>query len=206
MVSGIPTSHRHLWLKHLILCCLCTALGLLQPLSLSATVNSGEIVPGTVTATVSPTIDPVNGVSVVFRWTTLHPSNSYVMIENPENYAGNDNESTRQIFSALLTTNHVVTVDHFPAYDYYGVWGYYVASQQANGTWASYPGPATAGCGTPPLPGCGGRYLSFNLSTTPNNPAGPLIFTLWPVGDGSPPRTHSGCGRWPSPHRRDRKG
>ncbi len=177
MHSGISISRSDTCCRRFVLC---IAMVLLLPLWLSATVNSGEIVPGSVSATVNPTIDPVKGVTVTFQWITMHPSNSYVMIENPENYNGNDNQSTRQIFNPTLTTNHVVTVDRFPAYDYYGTWGYYVASQQSNGTWASYPGPATAACGS--LPGCGGRYLSFNLPTTPNNPNGPLIFTLWPIG------------------------
>ena len=156
------------------------ALGMAAPLT--ATVNPGEIISGSVTATVSSTVDPVNGVTVVFTWTTVHPGDSYVMIENPQNYHGNDNQSTRQIHNPTLTTNHVVSVDHFPAYSLYPAWGYYVASRQSNGTWASYPGPATAGCGSPPLPGCGGRYLTFNLPSSPTNPSGPLVFTLWPIG------------------------
>jgi len=182
MVSGIDILRTTGRCRTLLLCGFCAVLALLLSASLLATVNPGEISPPTVSATVSSTIDPVNGVSVVFRWTTTHPSTSYVMIENPDNYNGNDNQSTRQIYNSAVTTNHVVTVDHFPAYSYHGTWGYYVASQQTSGTWASYPGPATAGCGSPPFPGCGGSYLTFNLPTSPTDPNGPLIFALWPIG------------------------
>ena len=179
MVFGIHIPRAYFCCKLIIF--LCALLVVFVPL-LPATVNSGEIIPGSVTATVSSTVDPVNGVTITFRWTTVHPSNSYVMIENPQNYQGNDNGSTRQISNPTVTTSHVVVADHFPAYAEYATWGYYVASQQTNGTWASYPGPATVGCGSPPFPGCGGRYLTFNLATSPTHPNGTLIFTLWPVG------------------------
>jgi hypothetical protein len=167
MVPGIHILPGSVRFRSLIIFLFSAALAF-APGSLSATVNSGEIIPGSASATVSPIIDPVNGVTVVFRWTTVHPSNSYVMIENSTDYATNGNQSVRQISNPAITTNHVVSVDHFFAYQYYPTWGYYVASEQSNGTWASYPGP--------------GSYLSFNLPTTPNNPNGPLIFTMWPIG------------------------
>jgi hypothetical protein len=139
---------------------------------LYATVNSGEIVPSSVTATINSGFDPVNGVSITFRWTTVHASNSIVIIENSTDYAGANNTPTRQVTNSTLTTTHVVTVDHFPAYSTYATWGYYVASEQSNGTWATYPGPATNG----------GTYLTFTLPTSPTNPNGPTVFTLWPIG------------------------
>ena len=64
---------------------------------LFATVNSGEIIANSVSATVSRTFDPVNGYSITFRWTTLHRSNSIVVIEDSDDYASNNNYSTRQI-------------------------------------------------------------------------------------------------------------
>src|SRR5664279_5678101 len=71
---------------------------------------------------------------------------------------------------------------HFPAYSYSATWGYYVASRQQRGTWATYPGPATATCTSLHIPGCGGSYLIFTLPTAPANPNGTLAFTLWPIG------------------------
>ena len=149
---------------------------------LSATVNSGEIVSNSVTATVGTTFDPVNGVSVTFRWRTNHAGNSIVIIESSSDYTGNNNSPVRQIVQNDNTTNHTVVVDHFPAYSPYPTWGYYVASHQQNGTWATYPGPATGACGSPPAPGCGGSYLTFNMPTAPTNPHGNLVFTMWPIG------------------------
>jgi len=161
-------------------------LGLLIATPLSATVNSGEIIPSSVTATVGSTYDPVNGVSVTFQWQTVHPGNSIVVIESDLDYQGNDNSSSRQIVQNDFTTNHVVVVDHFPAYSIYPTWGYYVASQVSHGrcynaqqatcpVWATYPGPPTSSCGS----NC---YLSFNLPTQPTDPSGPLVFSMWPIG------------------------
>jgi hypothetical protein len=171
-----------------------------------ATVNSGEIIASSVSATVSTTFDPLNGYSVTFRWTTVHPSNSIVVIEDSDDYRGNNNYSNRQIVQNDSVTNHTVVVDHFPAYRYSANWGYYVASrqpsgsiwrqtgganlrqsggigsQQPSGTWATYPGPPAAACNSLHIPGCGGSYLTFTLATAPTNPNGPLAFTLWPVG------------------------
>ena len=155
---------------------------------LSATVNSGEIIPSSVTATVgnpgaigtgttpggNTPIDPVNGVSVTFKWTTLHPSNSIIVIQVP----GEDNP-TRQVADNSLTTSHKVVVDHFPAAT--ATYSYYVVSKQSNGTWATYPGPVTqVGCSTPAIPACGGTYNTFTVSAY--NASGSPIFTLWPVG------------------------
>ncbi len=165
----------------------------LAALPLFATVDAGEIVPGSVSATLSSTFDPVNGYSVTFQWTTLHPGNSIVVIEDDVAYAGNDNTPSRQIVQNGSTTQHVVVVDHFPAYSTYATWGYYVASIVdtpicGNAThaicprWATYPGPATRDCGSQPFPGCGGSYLTFTLPTSPTNPNGALVFTMWPVG------------------------
>ena len=173
---------------------------------LFATVNSGEIIPSSVSATRSSTFDPINGYSVTFRWTTVHRSNSIVVIENSDDYRGSTNYSSRQIVQNDYVTNHTVVVDHFPAYSYSGTWGYYVASRQQgaaiwrqpggaiwrqpggigspqpSGTWATYPGPATPACNSLHIPGCGGSYLTFNLPTAPTNPNGTLVFTLWPIG------------------------
>ncbi len=171
---------------------LCLALGVLMVTPLFATVNSGEIVPGSVTATVGSTFDPVNGVSVTFRWTTIHPGNSIVIIENSTDYYGNNNSPVRQVTQSGLTTDHVVVVDHFPAYSPYPTWAYYVASNVSLARCsvqsaichaiATYPGPATGACGSPPAPGCGGTYLTFTLPTSPTNPNGTLAFTMWPIG------------------------
>jgi len=154
-------------------------LGMLIAMPLSATVFSGEIVPGSVSATVSSTYDPVNGVSVTFQWTTLNPGNSIIVVENDVDYYRNDNTPSRQIVQNDNTTNHVVVVNHFPAYGTYATWGYYVASlvrlthcatanQAVCTAWATYPGP--------------GSYLTFNLPTSPTDPNGPLVFSMWPVG------------------------
>jgi hypothetical protein len=171
--------------RNLMLPLICLMLGALIATPLSATVNSGEIVPGSVSATVSPTYDPVNGVSVTFQWTTVHPGNSIIIIENDIDYAVNNKASSRQIVQNDNTTNHVVVVDHFPAYHLYPTWGYYVASHveaprcnathAACGFWASYPGPPTPACGS----SC---YLTFTLPTSPTDPNGPLVFSMWPVG------------------------
>ncbi len=150
---------------------------------LSATVSPGEIIPSSVSATVGTTYDPVNGVSVTFRWTTVNPGNSIVIIEDDLDYQAVNNSSSRQIVQNDYTTHHVVVVDHFPAYSSYRTWGYYVASYVGVGhRWATYPGPATAACGSPALPGCGGYYSTFDLPTNPTDPNGPLVFSLWPVG------------------------
>ncbi|MGA2905947.1 MAG: hypothetical protein ABSD98_19140, partial [Candidatus Korobacteraceae bacterium] len=137
-----------------------------------------EIIPASVSATLSSTYDPVNGYSVTFKWTSLNPGNSIVVIENDLDYAGNDNSSSRQIVQNDSTTNHIVVVDHFPAYSTYQTWGFYVATfsyhcpaarQAVCPNWATYPGP--------------GSYLPFNvLSDMPTNPTGQLVFTMWPVG------------------------
>ena len=154
-----------------------------------------EIDPASLSATVNPGYDPVNGVSVTFQWTTVDPGNSIVIIENDVNYAGNDNSPSRQIIQNDHTTHHVVTVDHFPAYSLYPTWGYYVASVVSKsyprcGTirtsvctfLATYPGPQTPNCSSPPAPGCGGWFATFDLPTSPTDPTGPLVFSLWPVG------------------------
>jgi len=169
-------------------------LGILIATPLSATVNSGQIIPGSVTVTVpGPGIyDPVNGVSITFQWQTLYPGNSVVVIENDLDYQGTDNSSSRQIVQNDYTTNHVVVVDHFPEYSIYPTWGYYVASlvrlpQCPNARsaicteWATYPGPPVAGCNQNSPPYC---YLSFSLpmGTTDYDPTGPLVFSMWPVG------------------------
>ncbi|MFZ0313271.1 MAG: hypothetical protein WAL85_11245 [Candidatus Korobacteraceae bacterium] len=172
-------------------------LGILIATPLSATVNPGEIIPGSVVVTVpAPGIyDPVNGVSITFQWQTVHPGNSIVIIENDLDYQGNDNSSSRQIVQNDYTTNHVVVVDHFPEYSIYPTWGYYVASQVNYGrcydarqaicnVWATFPGPATPACGSPRAAGCGGYYIPFSLPnvTTDYDPTGPLAFTMWPIG------------------------
>ena len=159
---------------------------------LFATVDPGEIIPSSVYVSISSTFDPVNGYTVTFYWQTVDPGNSIVIIENDLNYAGDDNSPSRQIVQNEFTTNHVVAVDHFPAYSLYSLWGYYVATtvrsqcptaKQAVCTrTATYPGPATPYCSNPPAPGCGGFYLTFGLATDPTNPDGPLAFTMWPVG------------------------
>ena len=119
---------------------------MLLAMPLSATVYRGEIVPGSVSATVATGYDPVNGVSVTFRWTTLEPGNSIVVIENDLDYQGDNNSASRQIVQNDYVTNHVVVVDHFPAYGKYAAWGYYVASLVGDARhWASFPGPATGG-------------------------------------------------------------
>jgi hypothetical protein len=165
---------------------------------LLATVNSGEIIPSSVSATVSSTFDPVNGYSVTFRWTTVHPSNSIVVIEDSDDYHGSNNYANRQIVQNDYATTHRVVVDHFPAYRASAIWGYYVASrqpggaiwrqpgkltsQQPSGVWATYPGPATSSCNSLHVAGCGGFYLTFSLAAAPTNPNGPLAFTMWPIG------------------------
>ena len=172
--------------------------GVFSAAPLLASVNSGEIIASSVSATVSNTFDPVNGYSVRFRWTTVHPGNSIVVIEDPNDYHANNNYSNRQIVQNDNVTNHTVIVDHFPAYSYSATWGYYVASRQGGGAvwgapignglrqpggiWATYPGPVTGTCNTLHIPGCGGSYLIFTMPTAPTNPNGPLVFTLWPVG------------------------
>jgi len=171
---------------------ICLALAGITALPLFATVDPGEIVQSSVTATVGTTFDPINGVSVTFRWTTQHPGNSIVIIENSTDYAGDNNTPTRQVVQNDNTTNHVVVVDRFPAYSGAARWGYYVASAvniprcsvtaAVCHAIATYPGPATAGCGSGPFPGCGGTYLWFDMPTSPTNPNGPLAFTMWPIG------------------------
>ena len=168
-----------------------TLIALFAASPLWATVKPGEIIPGSVSATVSSTFDPVNGYSVTFQWQTVHPGNSIVIIENSGDFNANNNSPSRQIVQNDVTTNHVVVVDHFPGYTTTPTWGYYVASQvgvpQCNSRaslcrfWATYPGPATAACGNPPAPGCGGSYLSFSINNPPD-PNGPLVFALWPIG------------------------
>ena len=94
-----------------------------------------------------------------------------------------NNSPFRQVVQDDYTTNHVVVVDHFPAYGKYATWGYYVASFVGEARqWASFPGPATATCASPPAPGCGGKYNTFVLPTAPTDEDGPLVFSLWPVG------------------------
>src|SRR5690242_8039929 len=83
------------------------------------TVSSGEIVASSVSAQVGTTVDPVNGVSVTFRWRTVHPGNSIVIIENPSDYHVPNNTPTRQVVQNDNTTDHVVVVDHFPVYSTY---------------------------------------------------------------------------------------
>ena len=58
----------------------------------------------------------------------MHPGNSIVIIENDINLQQNNNSPSRQIVQNDFTTNHVVVVDHFPAYHVSSLWGYYVAS------------------------------------------------------------------------------
>ena len=98
--------------------------GVFSAAPLLASVNSGEIIASSVSATVSNTFDPVNGYSVRFRWTTVHPGNSIVVIEDPDDYRANNNYSNRQIVQDDNVTNHTVIVDHFPAYSYSATWGY----------------------------------------------------------------------------------
>lgn len=167
---------------------------LLLATPLLASVDSGEIIPSSVYAQPSTTYDPVNGYSVTFYWQTVHPGNSIVIIENDINYQQNNNSPSRQIIQNDSTTNHVVVVDHFPGYHVAQTWAYYVASyvglaqpycpnarEAICHRWATYPGPATPNCSSPPAPGCGGNYSTFDLWTLPN-PDNPLVFTLWPVG------------------------
>jgi hypothetical protein len=169
-------------------------LGFLLARPLAATVDPGEIIPGSVYAQVSSTFDPVNGYSVTFYFQTVHPGSSIVVIENDVNYEENNNLSSRRIVQNDFTTNHVVVVSHFPAYHIYLNWGYYVASVVSE-TFphcptvltavctftATYPGPPTPYCSNPPAPGCGGSYAIFSLWNPPN-PNNPLVFTMWPIG------------------------
>lgn len=157
---------------------LTVAIALASSRPLDATVNSGEIIASSVSATVGSTIDPVNGVSVTFRWTTNNLSNSVVIIEYSRDYSAGNNVPTRQVVNSTLTKSHQVVVDHFPAAS--GTYAYYVVSQQQSGIWATYPGPATQACGSPALPGCGGTYKTFAISKY--NSAGSPAMTLWPVG------------------------
>jgi hypothetical protein len=176
--------------RKLMLPLICLILGILIATPLSATVDAGEIIPSSVYVIVGTVPDPVNGISVTFYWQTVHPGNSIVIIENDLNYQGTDNSPSRQIIQNDFTTTHVVVVDHFPTYSTYPIWAYYVATvvqshcpvaKQAVCTQtATYPGPATAFCSSPPAPGCGGTYLTFNLPGENSN--GPLVFTMWPVG------------------------
>ena len=178
--------------RKLIFPAIYVALGVLIATPLWATVDPGEIIPSSVSATLSSTYDPINGYSVTFQWTTVHPGNSIVVIENDLSYAQTDNAPARQIVQNDFTVNHVVVVDHFPAYSLFATWGYYVASRVGVGrcnvfqaectVWATYPGPATAACGLAPFPACGGYYSTFNLPTSPQNQSGTLAFTMWPVG------------------------
>ena len=147
---------------------------------LIATVDQGEIIPASVNAQVSSTYDPVNGYSVTFTWQTADPGNSIVIIENDINYQQVNNSPSRQIVQNDFTTNHVVVVDHFPAYHDYATWGYYVVSyvskayprcpnvrQAVCHFWATYPGPDA--------------FYTFTLNNQPN-PDNPLVFTMWPIG------------------------
>ena len=169
--------------RKLTLPLVCLIFGVLIAIPLSATVYSGEIIPSSVSATVGTTYDPVNGVSVTFRWTTVEPGNSIVVIENDLDYEGVNNSPSRQVVQNDYTTRHVVVVNHFPAYSAYPTWGYYVASFIGVGRrWATFPGPATAPCDAAPFPGCGGYYLTFNLPNSPTDANGPLVFSMWPVG------------------------
>ncbi len=188
----VPRCLRATWRRQMLtLPLLCLIFGVLVVRPSSATVDSGEIIQSSVSASVSSTYDPVNGYSVTFQWQTYHKGNSIVVIENDQDYAGNDNSSSRQIVQNDFTTNHVVVVDHFPAYAQYQTYGYYVASyvsavhpQCPNFTTAictfsaSYPGPPNPNCGSSGQPPC---YLSFNLPYTAP-PSGTLAFTMWPVG------------------------
>src|SRR3974377_1160621 len=122
---------------------LVAALVLVPSMRLEATINSGEIIASSVTATVNSTVDPVNGVSVTFRWTTKNPSNSFVLIENPSDYSAGNSVPTRQVANNTLTTSHLVVVDHFPPAA--GPWACYAVSREQHGTWASYPGPGGGG-------------------------------------------------------------
>ena len=172
-------SHR----RKLTLSLVCLTLGVMIAMPLSATVDSGEIIPGSVSATVGSTFDPVNGVSVTFRWTTVNPGNSIVVLENDLDYQGTENSPYRQVVQDDYVTNHVVVVDHFPVYGKFALWGYYVASFIPSGRhWATFPGPATTPCTSEPLPGCGGKYLTFKLATNAQYPDGPLVFSMWPIG------------------------
>ena len=165
---------------------------LLLALPLSATVDQGEIIPSSVYVMIGTVPDPSNGITITFYWQTVDPGNSIVIIENDTNYQQTNNSPSRQIVQNDYTTNHVVVVDHFPAYHEYATWGYYVASTVRSGcpiarqaictTTATYPGPATPFCGSPPAAGCGGSYSTFALPTMPTNPTGPLLFAMWPVG------------------------
>jgi hypothetical protein len=179
------------WFRTFTLLVICLVL---FALPLFATVDSGEIIPSSVYVSISSTYDPVNGYSVTFYWQTVHPGNSIVIIENDINYNQNNNSPSRQIVQNDMTTNHVVVVDHFPAYHVFQYWAYYVASYVAMSypqcptvrsaicrEWATYPGPATPNCSSPPAPGCGGTYSVFQLWNPPN-PNNPLVFTMWPIG------------------------
>jgi hypothetical protein len=155
-------------------------IGVFSATPLFATIDSGEIY--NVSAVVSGTYDPINGYSVTFTWSTKHPGNSIVIIENSVDYWSNNNTPTRQIIQNDNTMTHTVVVDHFPAYSPYATWGYYVASNVGVPrcsvkmaicpVFATYPGPVTGS----------GYYLTFTLPTSPTNPNGPLAFTMWPIG------------------------
>lgn len=176
-ISGMTPSRQQSILALIVL-----AIGILTAPAAFATIDSGEIVQSSVSATISNTYDPVNGYSVTFQWTTLHPGNSIVVIENSVDYGSNNNAPTRQIIQSDSGTNHTVVVDHFPAYSPYATWGYYVASSvgvphcsvrtAVCHVFASYPGPASGG----------GSFLPFTFPTSPTNPSGPLAFTMWPIG------------------------
>lgn len=177
------------WCLKIILAVTCLIL-LAAPLF--ASVDQGEIY--NVYASISPTYDPVNGYTVTFYWQTVHPGNSIVIIEDDINLQQKNNSPSRQIVQNDSTTNHVVAVDHFPGYHVASLWGYYVASYVGMAQphcptakaaichqWATYPGPATPYCSSPPAPGCGGYYSTFSLWNPPN-PNNQLVFTMWPIG------------------------
>ena len=174
------------WRK-LALSLVCLIAGTMVALPLSATVYRGEIVPTSVSATVSSTFDPVNGVSVTFRWTTLEPGNSIVVIENDLDYQSDNNSASRQIVQNDYTTKHVVVVDHFPAYGKYATWGYYVASFVGDARqWATFPGPGDHALCLAAATGCGGDYASFNLLYWAH--ASQRASSFQPVASGRPER------------------
>ena len=72
----VPRCPRATWRRQMLtLPLLCLIFGVLVVRPSSATVDSGEIIQSSVSATVSSTYDPVNGYSVTFQWQTFHKGN-----------------------------------------------------------------------------------------------------------------------------------
>ncbi len=171
--------------RKLTLAPVCLMFGILLAMPLSATVYRGEIVPGSVSATVGTGYDPVNGVSVTFRWTTLEPGNSIVVIENDLDYQGDNNSRVPPNCSERLRNQSCCRRRSFSRVRQ--IWRVGLLCGQFSGRCAAcgpvFPAPRRATCGSPPAPGCGGLYEDFQSCRSGLlDPNGPLVFSLWPVG------------------------